>query len=170
MKLRCRPLSSLTLLLFLRKRQRRPLPRNLLLRCNYFHILITTSSPEPTTLATSTAEPTTTTTAATDPTDVLTDPGFDSDSIAPWYTLGGRGTLSITDEDTHSGDFSGHFYTDGFISPVVLGVDHTADQSLIKAYTEYHYSIWTKTAEAVNCNMRRITGRVHFEFRLGRAV
>ncbi|RBR05645.1 hypothetical protein FVER53590_29963 [Fusarium verticillioides] len=127
----------------------------------YFDILITTSSPEPTTLATSTAEPTTTTTAATDPTDVLTDPGFDSDSIAPWYTLGGRGTLSITDEDTHSGDFSGHFYTDGFISPVVLSVDHPVDQSLIKANTEYHYSIWTKTAGAVNCNMRRITGRVH---------
>ncbi|KAF5565553.1 hypothetical protein FNAPI_1596 [Fusarium napiforme] len=120
-------------------------------------ILITTSSAEPTTLATSTAEPTTTTTAAAEPTNVLTNPGFDSGSIAPWHTLGGRGTLSITDEDTHSGDFSGHFYTDGFISPVVLGVDHPVDQSLIKAGTEYHYSIWIKTAQAVNCNTRKIT-------------
>ncbi|KAF5984282.1 hypothetical protein FCOIX_2785 [Fusarium coicis] len=105
----------------------------------YFHILITTSSPEPTTLPTSTAEPTTTTTAATELATVLTDPGFGSDSIAPWYTLGGRGTLSIADEDAHSGDLSGHFYTDGFISPVVLGIDHSVDQSLIKADTEYHY-------------------------------
>ncbi|KAF5563745.1 hypothetical protein FPHYL_5024 [Fusarium phyllophilum] len=120
-------------------------------------ILITTSSAEPTTLATTTAEPTTTTTAAAEPTNVLTNSGFDSGSIAPWYTIGGRGTLSITDEDTHSGDFSGHFYTDGFISPVVLGVDHPVDQSLIKADTEYHYSIWIKTAQAVNCNTRKIT-------------
>ncbi|PNP80380.1 hypothetical protein FNYG_05979 [Fusarium nygamai] len=120
-------------------------------------ILVTTSSVELTTLATSTVEPTTTTTAAAEPTNVLTNPGFDSGSIAPWYTLGGRGTLSITDEDTHSGDFSGHFYTDGFISPVVLGVDHPVDQSLIKADTEYHYSIWIKTAQAVNCNTRKIT-------------
>ncbi|KAF5622398.1 uncharacterized protein FTJAE_10934 [Fusarium tjaetaba] len=120
-------------------------------------ILITTSSAETTTLATTTAEPTTTTAAAAEPTNVLANPGFDSGSIAPWHTLGGRGTLSITDEDTHSGDFSGHFYTDGFISPVVLGVDHPVDQSLIKADTEYHYSIWIKTAQAVNCNTRKIT-------------
>ncbi|KAG4260194.1 hypothetical protein FPRO04_08740 [Fusarium proliferatum] len=120
-------------------------------------ILITTSSTEPTTLATSTAEPTTTTTAAEEPTNVITNPGFDSGSTAPWYTLGGRGTLSFTDEDTHSGEFSGHFYTAGYISPVVLGIDHPVDASLIKADTEYHYSIWIKTSTAVNCQSRRIT-------------
>ncbi|SCV28618.1 uncharacterized protein FFB14_01836 [Fusarium fujikuroi] len=120
-------------------------------------ILITTSSAEPTTLATSTAEPTTTTTAAAEPTNVITNPGFDSGSTAPWYTLGGRGTLSFTDEDTHSGEFSGHFYTAGYISPVVLGIDHPVDASLIKADTEYHYSIWIKTSTAVNCQSRRIT-------------
>ncbi|KAF5578015.1 hypothetical protein FPCIR_11816 [Fusarium pseudocircinatum] len=120
-------------------------------------ILITTSSAEPTTLATSTAEPTTTTTAAAEPTNVLINPGFDSGSIFPWYTLGGRGTFSLTDEDPHSVDFSGHFYTDEFISPVVLGIDQPVDQSLIKADTEYHYSIWIKTAQAVNCNTRKIT-------------
>ncbi|CZR43673.1 uncharacterized protein FPRO_07410 [Fusarium proliferatum ET1] len=120
-------------------------------------ILITTSSTEPTTLATSTAEPTTTTTAAEEPTNVITNPGFDSGSTAPWYTLGGRGTLSFTDEDTHSGEFSGHFYTADYISPVVLGIDHPVDASLIKADTEYHYSIWIKTSTAVNCQSRRIT-------------
>ncbi|KAF5653978.1 hypothetical protein F25303_1840 [Fusarium sp. NRRL 25303] len=120
-------------------------------------VLITTSSTESTTLATSTAEPTTTTTAAAEPTNVITNPGFDSGSTAPWYTLGGRGTLSFTDEDTHSGEFSGHFYTAGYISPVVLGIDHPVDASLIKADTEYHYSIWIKTSTAVNCQSRKIT-------------
>ncbi|QGI64052.1 hypothetical protein CEK26_008004 [Fusarium fujikuroi] len=116
-----------------------------------------TAVAEPTTLATSTAEPTTTTTAAAEPTNVITNPGFDSGSTAPWYTLGGRGTLSFTDEDTHSGEFSGHFYTAGYISPVVLGIDHPVDASLIKADTEYHYSIWIKTSTAVNCQSRKIT-------------
>ncbi|KAH7164962.1 hypothetical protein DER46DRAFT_684943 [Fusarium sp. MPI-SDFR-AT-0072] len=119
-------------------------------------ILITTSSAEPTTLATSTAEPTTTTTAAAEPTNVLTNPGFDSGSITPWYTIGQRGTLSLSDEGTHAGEFSGHFYAD-YNGPVVLGVDHPVDQSLIKVDTEYHYSIWIKTTTAVNCQTRKIT-------------
>ncbi|KAF4958951.1 hypothetical protein FGADI_2030 [Fusarium gaditjirri] len=118
-------------------------------------ILTITSSAEPTTLATFTAEPTTTT-AAAEPTNVLTNPGFDSGSIAPWYTLGGRGTLSLSDEDIHSAEFSGHFFAD-YNGPVVLGVDHPVDQSLIKPDTEYHYSIWIKTFQAVNCQTRKIT-------------
>ncbi|KAI3585452.1 hypothetical protein IWW34DRAFT_864260 [Fusarium oxysporum f. sp. albedinis] len=119
-------------------------------------ILITTSSAEPTTLATSTAEPTTTTTAAAEPTNVLTNPGFDSGTITPWYTIGQRGTLSLSDEGTHASEFSGHFYAD-YNGPVVLGVDHPVDQSLIKVDTEYHYSIWIKTTAAVDCQTRKIT-------------
>ncbi|KAF5256932.1 hypothetical protein FOXYS1_12568 [Fusarium oxysporum] len=119
-------------------------------------ILITTSSAGTTTLATSTAEPTTTTTAAAEPTNVLTNPGFDSGTITPWYTIGQRGTLSLSDEGTHAGEFSGHFYAD-YNGPVVLGVDHPVDQSLIKVDTEYHYSIWIKTAAAVDCQTRKIT-------------
>ncbi|RKL50181.1 hypothetical protein BFJ70_g1347 [Fusarium oxysporum] len=119
-------------------------------------ILITTSSAGTTTLATSTAEPTTTTTAAAEPTNVLTNPGFDSGTITPWYTIGQRGTLSLSDEGTHAGEFSGHFYAD-YNGPVVLGVDHPVDQSLIKVDTEYHYSIWIKTTAAVDCQTRKIT-------------
>ncbi|KAF5694957.1 hypothetical protein FDENT_770 [Fusarium denticulatum] len=119
-------------------------------------ILITTSSVEPTTLATSTADPTTTTTAAAEPTNVLTNPGFDSGSTNPWYTIGGRGTLSVTDEGTHSGEFSGHFYAD-YNGHVVLGIDHPVDSSLIKADTVYLYSIWIKTSTAFNCQTRKIT-------------
>ncbi|KAL5584354.1 hypothetical protein FOVSG1_013743 [Fusarium oxysporum f. sp. vasinfectum] len=118
-------------------------------------ILITTSSAEPTTFATSTADPTTTT-AAAEPTNVLTNPGFDSGTISPWYTIGQRGTLSLSDEGTHAGEFSGHFYAD-YNGPVVLGVDHPVDQSLIKVDTEYHYSIWIKTTTAVDCQTRKIT-------------
>ncbi|EWZ90791.1 hypothetical protein NW765_016066 [Fusarium oxysporum] len=119
-------------------------------------ILITTSSAEPTTLATSAAEPTTTTTAAPEPTNVLTNPGFDSGTITSWYTIGQRGTLSLSDDPTHAGEFSGHFYAD-YNGPVVLGVDHPVDQSLIKVDTEYHYSIWIKTTTAVDCQTRKIT-------------
>ncbi|KAG4287351.1 hypothetical protein FPRO06_05003 [Fusarium proliferatum] len=120
-------------------------------------ILINTSNAEPTTLATSTAEPTTTTTVAAAPTNVITNPGFESADTAPWYTLGNRGVFSIALADSHSGLFSGHLYAAGFTGPVVLGVDHPVDSSLIKADTEYHYSIWIKTSAAVNCQSRKIT-------------
>ncbi|KAG5772883.1 hypothetical protein H9Q72_001062 [Fusarium xylarioides] len=121
-------------------------------------ILITTSSAEPTTLATSTAEPTTTTTAAAEPTNVLANPDFESDTTAPWHPIGQFGYFASDDEGAHSGDFSGRFYLSEFYnSPVVLGVDHPVDSSLIKADTEYHYSIWIKTRTAVNCQSRKIT-------------
>ncbi|KAF4439763.1 hypothetical protein FACUT_3883 [Fusarium acutatum] len=119
-------------------------------------ILITTSSTEPTTLATSTVEATTTTTAAAEPTNVLTNSGFDSGSITPWDTIDGRGALSLSDEGTHAGEFSGYFYADNN-DPERLGVYQPIDQSLIEADTEYHYSIWIKTVQAVNCNIRQIT-------------
>ncbi|KAG5806025.1 hypothetical protein H9Q74_008826 [Fusarium xylarioides] len=121
-------------------------------------ILITTSSAELTTLATSTADPTTTTTAAAEPTNVLANPDFESDTTPPWHPIGQFGYFATDDEGAHSGNFSGRFYlTEFYNSPVVLGVDHPVDSSLIKADTEYHYSIWIKTSTAVNCQSRKIT-------------
>ncbi|KAF5718740.1 hypothetical protein FMUND_5100 [Fusarium mundagurra] len=119
-------------------------------------IVITTSSAEPTTRATSTAEPTTTTTAAAEPTNVLTNPGFESGSTTPWSTISQRGALYIFNQGSHSGEFYGYFIAD-YDDPVVLGVDHPVDKTLLEADTEYHYSIWIKTEQAVNCNTRWIT-------------
>ncbi|KAF5600692.1 hypothetical protein FPANT_2138 [Fusarium pseudoanthophilum] len=118
--------------------------------------VITTSSSEPTTLATSTAEPTTTTTAVAEPTNVLTNPGFESGSAAPWSTISQRGGLYVFDQGSHSGQFYGYFIAD-YDEPVVLGVDHPVDKTLLEADTEYHYSIWIKTQQAADCNTRWIT-------------
>ncbi|KAF4345313.1 hypothetical protein FBEOM_717 [Fusarium beomiforme] len=129
-------------------------------------VFITTSSAESTTVATSSTEPTTTTaTSVAEPTNVLVNPGFEDAAAAPWHPIGQFGTVSITDEGTHSGVYSGHYYAD-LNDQVVLGVDHPIDPSLIKVDQEYTYSIWIKTTTAVHCQTRTITcgsGGGHFK-------
>jgi hypothetical protein len=74
----------------------------------------------------------------------------------PWHPVGQFGYISISDEDTHSGDFSGYYDADSE-DPVVLGVDHPIDSSLIAVDQEYTYSVWIKTIRAVACQTRKIT-------------
>ncbi|RBR21968.1 uncharacterized protein FIESC28_04681 [Fusarium coffeatum] len=114
---------------------------------------------------TSSAEPTTTTTSVIEPTNVLANPGFESASVSPWHRIGQFGEVTLTDEETHSGAYSGHYSAD-LNGPVVLGVDHPIDRDLITVNQEYTYSIWIKTTVANNCNTRHITcgsGGGHFK-------
>ncbi|KAF9768309.1 hypothetical protein IL306_014408 [Fusarium sp. DS 682] len=118
-------------------------------------ILITTSSAESTTIATSSVEPTTTTTSIAEPTNVLVNPGFESASVSPWRRLSQFSTFSISDEDPHSGVYSGYFYAN-VNSPILSVVDHPIDPALITVNQQYIYSIWIKTTDAVNCEARWI--------------
>ncbi|KAF5706463.1 hypothetical protein FGLOB1_7439 [Fusarium globosum] len=106
-----------------------------------------------TSVATSSAEvePTTTTTAASGPTNLISNPGFEDSTVAPWTVYNNIGTLSIDSDSgippsTQAGQFSasGENLSD-------MGIRQELGPSSIIADKEYRFSVYTKVTASNFC-------------------
>ncbi|KAF4502712.1 hypothetical protein FAGAP_1053 [Fusarium agapanthi] len=113
----------------------------------------TESSTITTSFATSSAEAetTTTTTAASGPTNLISNPGFEDSTIAPWTVYNNIGTLGI---DSASGippsTQAGQFSASGQ-NLANLGIEQEIDPSLIVVDKEYRFSVYTKVTASNFC-------------------
>lgn len=103
------------------------------------------------TATTSSAEPSTTTSSGPQqPTNLLRNPGFEEDTIAPWVRPRSDGTISISTSDSHGGSQSGYM-TGAPGGPAAMGFKQSIDSSLIEADTNYQFSAWVKTTLRGGC-------------------
>ncbi|WZH40740.1 uncharacterized protein QYS62_001678 [Fusarium acuminatum] len=107
---------------------------------------LTTSSSETSTIAAST-----TTTVASGPTNILLNPGFEDGTIDPWQRLASDGSVSLSD-DSFEGEHSGHFSLPTSPGgPAHVGFRQNISPSLIKANTDYQFSVHFKTMSSSGC-------------------
>ncbi|KAK2123916.1 hypothetical protein NOF04DRAFT_1373347 [Fusarium oxysporum II5] len=111
------------------------------------------SSTIATSIATSSVEveTTTTTTAASGPTNLISNPGFEDSTVAPWTVNNNIGALAIdSDSGFPPSTQAGHFSASGE-NLVNLGIRQEIDSSLIVADKEYRFSIYTKVTASNFC-------------------
>ncbi|KAF4414549.1 hypothetical protein FACUT_14190 [Fusarium acutatum] len=114
---------------------------------------LTDSSTIATPVATSSAEAetTTTTTAASGPTNLISNPGFEDSTVAPWTVYNNIGTLSIaSDSGIPPSTQAGQFSASGE-NLANMGIRQNIDSSLIVADKEYRFSIYTKVTASNFC-------------------
>ncbi|KAF5682120.1 hypothetical protein FCIRC_5166 [Fusarium circinatum] len=97
------------------------------------------------------AETMTTTTAASGPTNLISNPGFEDSTVAPWAVYNNIGTLSI---DSNSGvppsTQAGQFSASGQ-NLANMGIEQEIDPSLIVVDKEYRFSVYTKVTASNFC-------------------
>ncbi|QGI99194.1 hypothetical protein CEK26_012263 [Fusarium fujikuroi] len=96
-------------------------------------------------------EPTTTTTAASDPTNLISNPGFEDSTIAPWTVYNNIGTLSIdSDSGIPPSTQAGQFSASGE-NLSNMGIRQELGPSLIVVDKEYRFSVYTKVTASNFC-------------------
>ncbi|CVK97720.1 uncharacterized protein FMAN_11714 [Fusarium mangiferae] len=111
------------------------------------------SSTIATSVATSSAEvePTTTTTAASGPTNLISNPGFEDSTVAPWTVYNNIGTLSIdSDSGIPPSTQAGQFSASGE-NLSNMGIRQELGPSLIVVDKEYRFSVYTKVTASNFC-------------------
>ncbi|KAF5550976.1 hypothetical protein FMEXI_3581 [Fusarium mexicanum] len=104
-----------------------------------------------TSVATSSAEAETTTTAASGPTNLISNPGFEDSTVAPWTVYNNIGTLSIdSDSGVPPSTQAGQFSASGQ-NLANMGIGQEIDPSLIVVDKEYRFSVYTKVTASNFC-------------------
>ncbi|KAF5597419.1 hypothetical protein FPANT_4107 [Fusarium pseudoanthophilum] len=106
-----------------------------------------------TSVATSSAEvePTTTTTAASGPTNLISNPGFEDSTVAPWTIYNTVGALSIASgSGLPPSSQAGQFSASGE-NLSNMGIRQNLDSSLIVVDKEYRFSVYTKVSASNFC-------------------
>ncbi|KAF5599191.1 hypothetical protein FPCIR_2587 [Fusarium pseudocircinatum] len=111
------------------------------------------SSTIATSIATSSVEveTTTTTTAASGPTNLISNPGFEGSTIAPWTIYNNVGALSIASgSGIPPSPQAGQFSASGE-NLSNMGITQNLDSSLITVDQEYRFSVYTKVTASNFC-------------------
>ncbi|RBQ75445.1 hypothetical protein FVER14953_20210 [Fusarium verticillioides] len=117
------------------------------------------SSTIATSVATSSVEvePTTTTTAASGPTNLISNPGFEDSTVAPWTIYNNVGALDIASgSGLPPSPQAGRFSASGE-NLSNMGIRQNLDSSLIVVNQGYRFSVYTKVTASNFCISQTIT-------------
>ncbi|KAI8680363.1 hypothetical protein NCS57_00316800 [Fusarium keratoplasticum] len=102
-------------------------------------------------ISTTSAEPSNTTSdLPQQPTNVLLNPGFEDNTVAPWTRSGSFGDPTLSTSEAHGGSQSGYLSA-SLGGPADIGFRQVLDSSLIEADKPYTFSVYVKTTLASGC-------------------
>ncbi|KAI8686695.1 hypothetical protein NCS56_00330200 [Fusarium sp. Ph1] len=116
----------------------------------------TTTSGLPSTSTTSAEPSTTTSDLPQQPTNVLLNPGFEDNTVAPWTRSGYVGNPTLSTSEAHGGSQSGYISAAPG-GPADIGFRQVIDSSLIEADKPYTFSVYVKTTLASSCFTRFVS-------------
>ncbi|KAF9765711.1 hypothetical protein IL306_001978 [Fusarium sp. DS 682] len=109
--------------------------------------MVTTTSVEPST---------TTSDIPQQPTNLLRNPGFEDDTVAPWVRAAYFGDPTISTSEAHGGSQSGYISAAPG-GPADIGFRQVLDAALIEPDKPYTFSVYVKTTLASSCFSRFVS-------------